>query len=48
LITELNAAESIINSGKTDKAIVKLIIFVIEVDIYIDIGMLTNERPPTD
>ena len=48
LIAELNAAESSLNSGKTNKATVKLRIFIIEVDIYIDSGMLTNKRPATD
>jgi hypothetical protein len=48
LIAELNAAESSLNYGKTNKATVKLRMFIIEVDIYIDSGMLTNKRPATD
>jgi hypothetical protein len=42
LISELTAAENSLNSGKTNKAIVKLIIFIIEVNIYIDSGMLSQ------
>ena len=41
LIAELNAAETSLNSGKTNKATAQLNIFIIEVGIYIDSGLLS-------
>jgi len=41
LIAELNAAESGLNSGHAGEATVQLRIFIIEVDIYIDSGILS-------
>jgi len=42
LISELNAAESSLNDGKTSRATTQLNIFIIEVDIYIDSGILSQ------
>ena len=46
LISELTAAENSLNSGQTSKATTQLNIFIIEVDIYIDSGILsqTNDQ----
>ena len=42
LISELTAAESSLNSGQTSKATTQLDIFITEVDIYIDSGILSQ------
>jgi YVTN family beta-propeller protein len=42
LISQLNAAKSNLNSGQTSKATTQLNIFIIEVDIYIDSGILSQ------
>ena len=42
LISELTAAENSLNSGQTSKATTQLNIFIIEVDIYIDSGILSQ------
>ena len=42
LISELTAAESSLNSGQTSKATTQLNILIIEVDIYIDSGILSQ------
>ena len=46
LISKLTAAKNSLNSGQTSKANAKLNIFIIEVDIYIDSGILsqTNDQ----
>jgi hypothetical protein len=42
LLSELTAAENSLNSGQTSQATTKLKIFNIEVDIYIDIVILSQ------